>query len=167
MMIYLYSIRDCPVNEIAFDILKKYIYIFLRVFSILFRFDNCKFPITLNWFLMVYEQWSLWIESEYNHDELMIYLLLLWLVTIQWKGERLAREEKKQARNVYSLKLQARALQLLPKFSLLTILEGTMCPRHTLQINLWRLLNLLVQCLHMMQRYYIILRNGTFITCRI
>jgi hypothetical protein len=42
-----------------------------------------------------------------------------------------------------------------------------MCPRHTLQINLWRLLNLLVQCLHMMQRYYIILRNGTFITCRI
>jgi hypothetical protein len=66
----------------------------------------------------------------------MIYLLLLWLVTIQWKGERLAREEKKQARNVYSLKLQARALQLLPKFSLLTILEGAMCPRHTLQINL-------------------------------
>jgi hypothetical protein len=66
----------------------------------------------------------------------MIYLLLLWLVTIQWKGERLAREEKKQPRNVYSLKLQARALQLLPKFSLLTMLEGTMCPRHTLQINL-------------------------------
>jgi hypothetical protein len=64
----------------------------------------------------------------------VIYLyLLLWLVTIHWKGEKLAREGKKQARNVHSLKLPARDPQLLPKFSPLTMLEGMMCP---LQINL-------------------------------
>ncbi|KAJ6740383.1 MICROTUBULE-ASSOCIATED PROTEIN RP/EB FAMILY MEMBER [Salix purpurea] len=60
----------------------------VKVFSILFLVDDCKFPSTLK---------------------------LISDVTIHWKGERLAREEKKQARNVYRLKLQARALQLLPK----------------------------------------------------
>ena len=62
-----------------------------------------------------------------NHEYWVLDYLLQMSVTIHWKEERLAKEEKMQARKTHHHNLQARLQQRLIKLIPPTMLEGTMC----------------------------------------
>ena len=102
--------------------------------------------------------WRLYFYTIKNQNiatNMFLLILVLGLVTIPWKGEKLVREEKKLPRKVHLQILRLSPQQQRSSRALLKPLERLMSLLCMLEVKLPKFLNLsLMKWLHIMNRYW-------------